>query len=95
MGQGRNNDKLKTLEFNENEYTTYSNLWEAMEVVLGGEFRALSATPESSGKRRKHTQEGREQEISKPRAVCFYFNKIQQYKQSIKQRVGSLGKSTI
>jgi hypothetical protein len=32
------------LEFNENEATTYSNLWDLMKAFLKGKFIALSVT---------------------------------------------------
>jgi hypothetical protein len=33
----------KVLEFNENENTTYQNLWGIAKTVLGGKFIAMSA----------------------------------------------------
>ena len=43
LGQGRNKEKNKDfLKFNENDHTTYPNLWDTMKAMLRAKFIALN-----------------------------------------------------
>ena len=44
MGQGRIKGEIKDfLKFNENDHTTYPNLWDTMKVMFRSKFMALNA----------------------------------------------------
>ena len=50
LSQGRNKDIKDVPEFNENECTTYPDLWNTREVVLKGKFIVLCAYTKEIGK---------------------------------------------
>jgi hypothetical protein len=43
LGQGRNNEIKGFLDFNENEGTAYTNLWDTTKIVVRTKLIALSA----------------------------------------------------
>jgi hypothetical protein len=44
VAHGSQEEIIKSLEFNENECTTYQNLWGTAMVVLRGKFIAMGAS---------------------------------------------------
>lgn len=66
---------------NENEYISYSNLGDTMKMVLRANFIALSAYIKNQQTKSSNKESGDQQK--------------EQYKESMRQRVGSLRKSIV
>ena len=66
---------------NENEYMSYSNLGDTMKMVLRANFIALSAYIKNQQTKSSNKESGDQQK--------------EQYKESMRQRVGSLRKSIV
>jgi hypothetical protein len=108
VGHSRNKrGNQKVMEFNENENTTYQNLWDTAKKVLGGKFIAMSAYIKKTEKSQindliLHLKLIEKQEQAKPKTSRRKIIKIRAeineletknpYKQSMKPKTGSLKK---
>ena len=97
----------KFLEVNENDDTTYRNLWDTMKAVLRGKFIAWSAFQKrmksqqlndltlqlkAVKKEKNDTKSSRRQEIIKSELKSMKLKQKKQFKKLTKQKVGSLKK---